>query len=189
MRRTLSWQNVLRFAGPVVLAIGVIVFVVARWTGDGATEKSLPQGSGAPNPVAATGDPALLTQDVRDVAYKFIFSVVTGENPGGAWALLDSTFPGRSEFSSKKQWVAESKTVGLPVVPVSAPLRGPQDVRLSMGPSTATELTVEVTLIPKQGRPEEFELGLRGRGSGADKHWLVDYWNTRYRPGFLPEPK
>jgi hypothetical protein len=191
MSRTPRWRTILGIAGPVVLAIGVIVFIVTRFTGQGSSENAIPPGSGIVQQISEQGNPKLLTKDVRDITYKFVFSVVTGKDPGAAWPLLDPTFPGKSEFPSRKAWVAASKGEGLPVVPVSHPegLRGPQDVRLSMGPSTPTELTVEVLAIPKGSRPEEFELGLKRRGAGDNKRWLVDYWNTRYRPGMLANPK
>lgn len=188
--RTPRWKSFLGIAGPAVLLVGVIVFLVSHFTGQGTTEKAIPPGSGIQQPIADQGDPKLLTKEVRDITYKFVFSVVNGKDPGAAWPLLDSTFPGKSDFRSRADWVRASKGEGLPVVPVSHPeaLRK-QDVRLSMGPSTPTELTVEVLTIPQGFRPEEFELGLRQRGTGDSKRWMVDYWNTRYRPGMLANPK
>ena len=191
MARTPRWKSFLSIAGPAVLLVGVIVFLVSHFTGQGKHETAIKPGSGVVQQIADQGDPRLLTKNVRDVTYKFVFSVVTGKDPGAAWPLLDSTFPGKSDFRSRADWVAASKGEGLPVVPISHPegIRGPQDVRLSMGPSTPTELTVEVLAVPKGSRPEEFELGLRQRGTGANKRWMVDYWNTRYRPGMLANPK
>ena len=76
-----------------MLAIGVIVFIVARFTGQGETEKALPA---APNatPVAAKPDQKALTPEIRQVANKFILSVVAGKNYGAAWMSPTRPIPG-----------------------------------------------------------------------------------------------
>ena len=100
MPRTPLWRNVLRYAGPVVLAVGVVVFLVARFTGN-ASEKPLPA---LPNTqVANTADQKALTPEIRQVADKFILTAVARKNVGESWAVLDPTFPGKADFT-KASW-------------------------------------------------------------------------------------
>ena len=63
MPRAPLWRNVLRFAGPVVLAVGVIVFAVVQFTGDRAADKPLPP---APDEqVACAADQKALTPEIE----------------------------------------------------------------------------------------------------------------------------
>jgi hypothetical protein len=183
MPRTPLWRNVLRFAGPTVLAIGVIVFIVARFTGQGASEKALPS---APNtPAAAKVDQKALTPEVRAVANKFILTVVAGKNYGAAWDVIDPTYPGKSEYT-KASW---SKADGLPVVPTGYPFK-PEDIRLAVKAVYPGSVLLEATIIPRStARVQTFEMSLKDHGPGAKRRWLIDYWMTAYKAGFRDEPK
>ena len=153
MPRAPLWRNVLRFAGPAVLAIGVIVFIVARFTGQGESEKALPAAPNATPAAATKADQKALTPEVRQVANKFILTVVAGKNYGAAWDVTDPTYPGKSEFT-KASW---SKADGLPVVPTGYPFK-PQDIRLSV------DRRLPGRRRPRSGHhPEE-------HGEGADLH-------------------
>lgn len=186
MPRTPLWRNVLRFAGPAVLAAGVIVFVVARWTGDAAPEKALPS---APNtPVAAKADQKALTPEIREVANKFILTTATLDRPnaGDSWEILDPDYPGKSDFT-KATWAKGD----IPVVPVSFPFTS-KDVKLSVASVYPQNVVLDVIVIPPKGvkgRAELFELGVKRHGAGSSERWLVDYWQSRYRPGVLPNPE
>ena len=183
MPRAPLWRNVLRFVGPAVLAIGVIVFIVARFTGQGETEKALPP---APKtPVTAKVDQKALTPEMRAVANKFILTVVAGKNYGAAWNVIDPTYPGKSEYT-KASW---SKADGLPVVPTGYPFK-PQDVRLSVKKEYPGGIDLEAVIIPRStARVQTFDMSLKDHGAGANRRWLVDYWMTAYTPGFRAEPK
>ena len=184
MPRAPLWRNVLRFVGPAVLAIGVIVFIVARFTGQGESEKALPA---APNdtPAAANPDQKALTPDMRSVANKFILTVVAGKNYGAAWDVTDPTYPGKSEYT-KASW---SKADALTVVPTGYPFR-PQDVKLSVKNVYPGGIDLEATIIPTStARPQTFQMSLKDHGQGAKPRWLVDYWMTAYKPGIRANPK
>jgi hypothetical protein len=184
MPRAPLWRNVLRFAGPAVLAIGVVVFIVARFTGQGESEKALPA---APNatPAAVNVDQKALTPEIRTVANKFILTVVAGKNYGAAWDVIDPTYPGKSEYT-KASW---SKADGLPVVPTGYPFR-PQDVRLSVKAVYPGGIDLEAVIIPTNtARVQTFVMSLKDHGEGAKRRWLIDYWMTAYKPGFRDEPK
>jgi hypothetical protein len=188
MPRASLWRNVLRYAGPAVLAIGVIVFIVARFTGQGETEKALPAAPGA-TPVAAKADQKALTPEIRQVANKFILSVVAGKNYGAAWDVTDPTYPGKSDYT-KASWTKAGVTdEGLPVVPTGYPFK-PQDVRLSVKNVYPGGVDLEAIIIPRNtARVQTFDMSLKDHGAGAKRRWLVDYWMTAYTPGFRAEPK
>jgi hypothetical protein len=186
MPRSPRWRSILRAIGPIVLGVGIVVFLVVRFAGQGSNDKPIPPAQNNV-PVAAQGNPAWLTPEVSQVTKKFVLTAVTRKNLAESWPLLDETFPGKADFT-RRTW-SNPGPEGLPVIPASYPITSPSEIKLSMGPSTRNELTVEVLLVPKKGRAEAFEIGLHNRGTTEDPRWLVDYWNTRYRPGVLAEPK
>lgn len=166
-----------------MLAVGVIVFVVARFTGE-ASDKPLPPG---PNTqVAAEADQKAFTPALREVADKFILTAVARKNPAAAWDLLDPTFPGKSDFT-KASW---AKAKGdLPVVPTGYPFEA-SDVRYSVEQVFPGTVVLDVVIIPRNdARTQRFQLSLKRNGSGASERWLVDYWMTRYVPGVLANPE
>ena len=170
----------MRFAGPAVLAVGVIVFLVARFTGN-ATDKPLPP---APNtPVAAKADQKALTPAIEKVADRFIQTAVARKNVGASWEVLDPEFPGKSEFT-KATWAKGN----IPVVPTGYPFR-PQDVRYSVESVFPGTVVLDVIIIPtNDARTQRFTLSVKQHGSGASERWLVDYWMTRYVPGVKALP-
>ena len=171
-----------------MLAIGVIVFIVARFTGQGETEKALPAAPGA-TPVVAKADQKALTPEMRAVANKFILTVVAGKNYGAAWDVTDPTYPGKSEYTKASWSKAEATGEGLPVVPTGYPFR-PQDVRLSVKNTYPGGIDLEATIIPTStARVQTFLMSLKDHGENAKRRWLVDYWMTAYKPGFRAEPK
>jgi hypothetical protein len=182
MPRTPLWRNVLRFAGPAVLAIGVVVFIVARFAGEGSNDKALPA---APNvPVAAEPDQKALTPEIRQVADRFILTAVARKNTGESWGLLDPTFPGKSEFT-KATWAKGD----IPVVPAGYPFLK-KDVRYSVEEVYPGTVVLDVVIIPRNdARTQRFQLSVKQNGSGASERWLVDYWMTRYVPGVLANPE
>ncbi len=172
----------MRFAGPAVLAVGVIVFVVARFTGEEASDKPLPPG---PNTqVAAKADQKALTPEIRQIADKFIQTAVARKNVGESWALLDPTFPGKSDYT-KATWAKGD----IPVIPTGYPF-DPSDVRYSVEAVYPGTVELDVIIIPRnKARTQRFKLSVKQHGSGADERWLVDYWFTRYVPGVLANPE
>lgn len=188
MPRTPLWRNVLRFAGPAVLAVGVIVFVVARWTGDTAPAQKAVPIVPPKNAPASEADQKALTPAIREVANKFILTTATLNRPNAveSWAILDPDYPGKSDFT-KASWAKGD----IPVIPVSFPFTQ-KDVRLSVQKIYPENIVLDVVVIPGKGvkgRAELFELGVHRHGTGSDERWLVDYWQSRYRPGNLPNPQ
>jgi hypothetical protein len=187
MPRTPLWRNILRFAGPAVLAVGVIVFIVARTTGN-----SGPAPKAAPivppnNATASAADQKALTPAIREIATKFILTTATLNRPNAveSWAILDPDYPGKSDFT-KASWAKGD----IPVIPVSFPFTQ-KDIRLSVQKVYPENVVLDVVVIPPKGdksKVELFELGVHRHGTGSSERWLVDYWQSRYRPGVLGDP-
>jgi hypothetical protein len=177
------WRSLLWAAGPIALAIGVIVFLVDHYSEPSGSNTPPPALQEEPNaPAANVVNPKVFDKEARDVAGKFILTAVARKNTGASWALLDPTYPSREGFT-KATWAKGD----IPVVPF--PGAENADARFNVTYSSPKQLTVEVALVPRgKGEPAVFELGLRRRGTGENQRWLVDYWMTRYRAGVLPDP-
>src|ERR671925_537596 len=172
------WRTLIWAIGPIVLAIGVIVFIVDHYSepSGSSSNKPLPAMQPANAPAANVVNPKAFDQQAREVAGKFLLTAVSRRNTGASWELLDPTFPGKEGYT-KATWAKGD----IPVIPFPA---ASSDARFNVTYSSGTQLTVEVALVPKKGKAQVFELGLRKRGT----RWLVDYWMTRYRACVLPDP-
>jgi hypothetical protein len=181
MPRSPWWRTALWAIGPVVLGIGVLVFLISHYSGGSSSNEPLPAA-----PTQPTGTPvqASLDKEARQVAGKWILTAVARKNTGASWELLDPTYPGKNDYT-KASWAKGD----IPVIPASFPVTNLEIARFNVTQSFPDQITVEVALIPKRGKPEIFELGLRRRGEGDARRWLVDYWMTRYRPGVRAEPE
>jgi hypothetical protein len=181
--RTPWWRPLLWAVGPVVLAVGVLVFLIAHYNNDGGSSaKPLPPAPAAP--AANKVDQKAFDEEAQQVARRFILTAVARRNTGASWTLLDSEYPGKSEYT-KKTWAKGD----IPVIPASFPLTNLKEARFRVTESFPKQLTVEVAFFPKNRKPELFVIGLRDRGKGTNRHWLVDYWMTRYVPGVRAEPE
>lgn len=179
---TSSWRQLLRIAGPLALAIAIIVFLVARLSGNSA-ETPLPPAPGANPPVA---NQAALTLEARRVANAFIMSAVARRDTAASWKLLDPAYPSKSEYT-KATWA----TGDIPVIPAGYSFRK-DDVKLSVAGVYGNQLVLEVVIIPAEknaARAKGFDLSLTAHGTGANRRWLVDYWMTNYDGGRRMEPK
>jgi hypothetical protein len=183
--RTPWWKVALWAAGPVVLTIGIIVFFVQRSTEDSAKRTTslpaLPAEQKLRQP-----DQKAFTKEAQQVARKWITTAVVRRNTAASWALLDPTYEGKNEYT-RRTWARGD----IPVIPLSFPLKNLGQARFRVTYNDPRQLLVEVAFYPAAGKakPELFELGLRQRGTQQNPRWLVDYWMTRYRPGFRAEPE
>jgi hypothetical protein len=180
--RTFSWRRLPRVVGPVALAIAIIVFLVARLTGN-AAESPLPPAPGVNPPVA---NQAALTPEARRVATAFIMSAVARKDTGASWKLLDPTYPSKSEYT-KATWARGD----IPVIPAGYAFRE-DDVKLSVAGVYGNQLVLEAVIIPAEknaARAKGFDLSLTAHGTGANRRWLVDYWMTNYEGGRRTQPK
>jgi hypothetical protein len=164
--RTLLWA-----AGPIVLAIGVIVFFVAR---AGSSDESSGPLPAAPKAPAQPKVDQTIEPEARRVAGQFILTAVARKHTGTSWSLLDPTYPGKEEYT-KATWAKGD----IPVIPF--PVSNLKEARFRVAGRQGKELSLEVGLIPKKGsgvRRAVFDLVLTQHG----KRWLVNYWATAYTP-------
>ena len=180
------WAKAVRFIGPIMLVLGVIV-LVSRLTGNHGEAPTPPQlATDTP-----TADQSALTPAARKVAEKFVLTAVAGKKIGDSWALLDPTYPGKSDFSSRADWVAASKGEGLPLVPAGYAFER-KDVSMRVKGVYPGSMDLTVVIIPTDKtnfRARSFDLSLKRHGSGDNPRWLVDYWMTDYDAPVRGEPK
>ena len=173
-RARFRWLNkALVWAGPIVLALGVAVFVVTIFREPMPSTPPAKWTPPTPKPVPAKLEPA-----ARRVAGKFILTAVARKNVAASWSLVHPTL--RAGFS-KREWSSGQ----IPVQPY--PVERLDEARFHVVESFENSLLIEVALIPEKGaekdvKPAVFRLGLRAVGTGPKRHWLVDYWMPHWTP-------
>ena len=174
-RPRFRWLNkVLVLGGPIVLALGVAVFVFTIFR---EPLPSTPPPKWTPpapkQPAAVKLDPA-----ARRVAGRFILTAVARKDVGASWSLVH---PSMRAGYSKREWANGE----IPIQPY--PIERLDEARFHVVESFKNSLLIEVALIPEKGaekdvRPAVFRLGLKAVGTGAKRHWLVDYWMPHWTP-------
>ena len=159
------------FVATSVLVVGGIAFLVAASRDD--ARAPLPPGPvvGGRQRAPAKVDPA-----ARVVAGKFILTAVAQRNTGDSWPLVHPDL--RAGFT-RREWAKGN----IPVVPF--PVSSIGEARFRVTDNRRGALTLEVALIPKARttmKAEVFSLGLTRIGSGAARHWVVEYWMPRPGP-------
>src|SRR5919108_142338 len=111
------WRTLIWAIGPIVLAIGVIVFIVDHYSepSGSSSNKPLPAMQPANAPAANVVNPKAFDQQAREVAGKFLLTAVSRRNTGASWELLDPTFPGKEGYT-KATWAKGD----IPVIPFPA---------------------------------------------------------------------
>jgi hypothetical protein len=151
----------------LVLAAGVIAFVVVKWTNTAdpidTPVSNAPAAKPKPEPVAVAMSP-----EARTVAAKFIHTAVTGRNLAGAWKIAG---PNIRQGQSYKEWL----TGNIAVVPYPASDKASLAVRFSH----KNRVELEWGLTPQKGinmKPQAFLMDLVRIGKPGQKRWVVDYW-------------
>ena len=179
---TRRFEKWLPWIGAAVLAAGTAA-VLVRF-GDRAdstpaasenTPAAVPQQRAAASPV----DPA-----AKKVAAEFIQTAVARRHLEKAWGI---THPELKSGMTLAEW----KTGALPVTPVTN-LKDYELISYRVKESFGNEVLLEVLMVPKASAkgvdPQTFDIGLKAVGKGSDKHWLVNYWMTGYKPPVRPDP-
>ena len=167
-----------------MLVAGIVAFAGVYFVGDDSTEQAAPN---AAQPAAeAAAPPATakpkLDAAARKIATDFIRTAVAREDVAASWPLLHPDL--RQGFT-----LSEWKTGNIPVVPY--PVGDMSETTMFVEEAYTGSLLLQVALMPAkdaQIRPAMFQLGLRAVGSGADRHWLVDYWMPRWSPPIPATP-
>jgi len=161
-------QRRLFWIGGIVLATGVVAVIVTTvWTG--------PKQEPPPPPIARGQVPKQektvpLDPAAQKVGEEFIRTAVLRQHLAESYALVAPVL--RQNFTLKT-W----ETGNIPVVPYPADVSGPSRVKIEYSYKDSVLFTI--LLLPKKGdktKPQLFHLGLHAFGTGAHRHWLVDYW-------------
>jgi hypothetical protein len=161
-------QRRLLWLGGAVLAAGVTVAIATFvWTG--------PKAAVIPAPIGKVQVP---THDktvpfdlaAQKVGERFIETAVLRKHLAESWRLVAPAL--RQDFTLKR-W----ETGNIPVVPYPADVTQPARVKVEY--SYQDRALLLILLEPRAGnhtKPQLFHLGLHAFGTGASRHWLVDYW-------------
>jgi hypothetical protein len=181
--RTPIWRRLLWASGPIVLAVGILVFLVAHFRNPGDNTTPLPV---SPNSTIGNKVDQRLDNEARQVAGKFILTAVAGHNVGASFDLVAPSFK-QTWWACKKCDKQEWARGPIPIVPAGFPIKALDQVRFTVKERGPNWMTIDVALVPKTGkRAEVFKLGL-SRASKT-KPWLVDYWMTAEIPGVHANP-
>jgi len=161
-------QRRLLWGGGAVVAAGIAAVVVTTvWTGPGKEVIPPPIGK-VQIPVKEKTVP--FSHAAQKVGERFIETAVLRKNLDESYSLVAPVL--RQNFSLKR-W----ETGNIPVVPYPADLTGPSRVKVEY--SYKNSVLFLILLQPKPvdtTKPQLFHLGLHAFGTGAHRHWLVDYW-------------
>ena len=182
------FNRLLLWVGVVVLAAGALALVVTLM-------KSNAGGNANPSPgfhptLPAKQTPLTNSSGVRIRTYeqldpqmhstinKFIATIVARKNIPASWSVVS---PSLKQGYTRAQW---DRANNLPVVPY--PGVDTHHINFYLDYASTNQILVEVGLSGIKGkttsRPTTFQLELVPVGSGANKHWLVDYWMPRWTP-------
>jgi hypothetical protein len=152
----------------VVLVSGVVAIIVTTvWTGPGKEV--------IPPPLAKVQIPEKektvpIDPAAQKVGEQFIRTAVLRKNLDASYSLVAPVL--RQNFTLK-QW----ESGNIPVVPYPADLRGPSRVKIEYSYKNSVLFLILLQAKPgNQTKPQLFHLGLHAFGTGANRHWLVDYW-------------
>lgn len=162
------FQRKLYWTGGAILVAGIVAITVTTvWTGPKAT------------PIPPVGHPVQVPKKektvpfeaaARKVGERFIQTAVARQNLAESYNLIAPDL--KSNFTLKR-W----ESGNIPVVPYPADINRPAPVKVEYSYSNRAMLLI--LLEPKKGdptKPQLFHLGLHAFGTGANRHWLVDYW-------------
>ena len=173
--------------GAGILLAGAGTFALAFVGGSDNTSLGPDQGFRPTLPVqseplkTASGKPVRtygqLDAEVRSTVRTFIATAVARKHLGDSWAV---TAPSLKAGYTYEQW---KNAKALPIIPY--PLDDINKVAYALELATTQEILIEVGVGARRAtrvRPARFQLGLIPVGTGANAHWLVDYWMPRWTP-------
>jgi hypothetical protein len=162
-------------------SIAVAIFVL----GAAAFVFAFFRNTGHPLPDVASNQPAKVytkqkdvppDPDVYKVAREFIATAVARHNIDASYDIVGPDLRGTM---TRSRWA----TGDIPVVPYPVDLNKLVWERVDY--SHPKEALLEIGLIPRDGidvKRLTFFIGFVKVGTGANAHWVVNYWNPHYRP-------
>jgi hypothetical protein len=181
------FNRLLLIVGVVVLVAGAAALVIAIAGGSDKTsqnpapgfkaklpEKSVPLKNAGGAEVKTYGQ---LDSHIRSTVRTFLSTAVARKHLEQSWPVVAPSF---KAGYTKKQWV---NGAALPIIPY--PFDDINKVQYYLDYASNREILMEVGLAapPRyKMRATTFQLGLVPVGTGAGRHWVVDYWMPRWTP-------
>jgi hypothetical protein len=183
--RYLMW-----FSG-LVLTAGVAFLLVKLVPGNSNTQKAPDPGFVAQLPAksvpltnakgAQVKKYEELDPEVRTTIRTFLATAVARRHLDKSWSVVA---PSMKQGYTFQEWSKGGRGKGgLPVVPY--PIENVDTTQYYLDYASTKDILLEVGVsapAAKKMRPVSFQLGLVARGTGADRHWLVNYWMPRWTP-------
>lgn len=181
------FNRLLLIAGVVVLAAGALALVVA--VAGGSDKTSSKPSPGYKNHFLAKTVPLKnangtrvktfeeLDPQVRSAVRTFLATAVARKHLDQAWNVIAPSF---KAGYTRKQWRTAQD---LPIIPY--PIDRVDSVNYFLDYASTKEIMMEVGVAAParfKMRPTTFQLGLIPVGTGAGRHWVVDYWMPRWTP-------
>jgi hypothetical protein len=178
------------FSG-LVLAAGVAFLLVKLVPGNSNTQKAPDPGFVAQLPAksvpltnakgAQVKKYEELDPEVRTTIRTFLATAVARRHLDKSWSVVA---PSMKQGYTFQEWSKGGRGKGgLPVVPY--PIENVDTTQYYLDYASTKDILLEVGVsapAAKKMRPVSFQLGLVARGTGADRHWLVNYWMPRWTP-------
>jgi hypothetical protein len=122
-----------------------------------------------------------LDPEVRTTIRTFLATAVARRHLDKSWAVVA---PSLKQGYTFQEWSnGGAGKGGLPVIPY--PIENVDTTQYYLDYASTKDILLEVGVsapAAKKMRPVSFQLGLVARGTGADRHWLVNYWMPRWTP-------
>ena len=158
----------------VLLVVGFAAYVSSRPNPPGTNTKPYPRDYELPvtTPSYSVAD---LPKGVQEAAGEFILAAAGREDLAKAWRLTHPELRNQCGCSYK-EWL----TGNIPVqyYPTSAI----STATLAIDQVTPREVSMRILVLPKKTakvKPQVFDISLKALGVGANKRWLVSYWNAK----------
>jgi hypothetical protein len=171
----LSRRNFVRWSpwlGGLLLAIGAGAVLITFFGNTADTSAPLLQTT-TPYRETPDGKKVPISQAVQLAAARFIKTAVARRKLAEGWKV---THPELRAGTTYREWLHGTS----PVVPYPVDLRVAPTFRVDESYERRAELEVILAARPGSGEKGRlFFIGLKARGQGAKKHWLVYYWAPR----------
>lgn len=174
----LSRRNLVRWSpwlGGLLLAIGAGALLITFFGNTADTSAPLLQTT-TPYRETPDGKKVPVSQAVQLTAARFIKTAVARRKLAEGWRV---THPELRAGTTYEEWLHGTS----PVVPYPVDLRVAPTFRVDESYERRAELEVILAARPGSGEKGRlFFIGLKAKGQGAKKHWLVYYWAPRSVP-------
>jgi hypothetical protein len=184
-------QRILFWIGLLALTAGIVVLVIKLAGGsdstptapDKAFKPALPQKTETltTSNGAKVTSYAQLPTEVKKAIMGFVTGGVLHNDYGASWKY---TAPNITHGASQHKWATVDARSVIPLPGYT--LNG---VTYRLEGATTNEILVSMTLQPSKpsvGRPAPMRIGLSPYGTGANKHWLVNYWMPATNESAVP---